>query len=714
MPTTARLLLSTAILSLIPLSAARAGGDEAADSDRERERDIIVTAQHERETGAVTGLPLTIRQTPQSVSIIGHEQIETFALTSVHDLLSQAVGVNVERTETDRAQYNSRGFDITNFQLDGIGLPLRWGIQFGDLDTALFERVEIVRGANALMTGVGNPSATINFVRKQPTAELQGSATASYGSWDKKRIDLDASGPLNASGTVTARSIFAYENRDGYLDNNSATKTVIGLIGGWQITPQLRATVGFTRQESDSRGSLWGALPLIYANGERIDYPVSASTATDWTMWNVHDQTAFAELAYGDAEGWNGRARVTWNNRSSFARLLYAYGYPDVTTGEGVYAMTGQYSSPSDQYLGDFQGSGPVKLFGREHRISFGVSTARMDSKEYEGFSDAFFAYPAISDWAFNGVELEQPAYPPLSLAEDTSDRLTRVYGAAHLNLADSLKAVVGASAVWLKTTGSSYGVDQSANDSKVSPYLGLVFDATKNISVYASFTDIFLPQSEVDVTNKRLAPARGTSLEGGIKSEWFDGRLLASAALFRARQNGLAEAAGVFGEDGPGPIGKTYYEGVDTTAKGFEIELSGHVTPNWALSGGYTGLEIEDPDGARTRTFAPRKSLKLSTSYTVPEWKNLLLGAQFRWQSATSVVDENVIYAGVVSEPVTIRQSPYAVLDLAASIKPIDNVKLALNLRNVTDKRYLNSLMWGQAFYAQPRSVLVSLGVDF
>jgi outer membrane receptor for ferric coprogen and ferric-rhodotorulic acid len=82
-------------------------------------------------------------------------------------------GVNVEKVETDRTYYNSRGFDITNFQVDGIGLPLIWGIQFGDLDTVLFERVEVVRGANSMMTGTGNPSATVNYVRKRPTDTFQ-------------------------------------------------------------------------------------------------------------------------------------------------------------------------------------------------------------------------------------------------------------------------------------------------------------------------------------------------------------------------------------------------------------------------------------------------------------------------------------------------------------------------------------------------------------
>jgi outer membrane receptor for ferric coprogen and ferric-rhodotorulic acid len=122
------------------------------------------------------------------------------------------VGINVEKVETDRTYFNSRGFDITNFQVDGIGLPLIWGIQFGDLDTALFDRVEAVRGANAIMTGTAIPSATINYVRKRPTDTLQASASAQYGSWDQKRSRPTSRG-RSPTGTVAARLIYAHEDK---------------------------------------------------------------------------------------------------------------------------------------------------------------------------------------------------------------------------------------------------------------------------------------------------------------------------------------------------------------------------------------------------------------------------------------------------------------------------------------------------------------------
>ncbi|HWK40331.1 MAG TPA: TonB-dependent siderophore receptor [Croceibacterium sp.] len=693
------------LLACTMLSASPALAEEAEDQNENRDP-ILVTAEvaHTQPTASATGLSLSLRETPQSITIVDQDRIRDFQLTNVNDLLDQVVGINVERVETDRTYFNSRGFDITNFQVDGIGLPLLWGIQFGDLDTALFEQVEAVRGANAIMTGVGNPSATINYVRKRPLDTLRATATVQAGSWNKWRGEADVSVPL--SDTVAARLIYAHEERDSWLDYNHVNRDVMGGIVSWKVTPELTATAGYTRQENNADGVLWGALPLTYSDGTRIDYPVSASTSADWTFWDVTDQTAFAEIAYVFPGGWQAKAVGTYTRFEENATLLYAYGYPDRETGLGVGGMTGIYPSVYDRYLADFYASGPVTLFGREHELAFGVSTGRSDAKEWENFYLGDIAYPDVSQWG--QVQVEQPDYPGAYLAADYTDNLTRAYGAAHLNLADNLKVVAGASAIWLSTTGESYGSDQSRNESGVSPYVGAVFDLTGNISLYASYTGIYNPQSEVDVNHVKLDPAKGTSIEGGIKSEWFDKRLYAAFSLFRAKQDGLATYAGTFDN------GDSYYNGVDTKSQGFEIELAGRVTDNWTLSGGYTGIDVEDQDGADARTWLPTKSLKLASTYTLPRLNDLRLGAQLRWQNAVSYPDANVQGYGIVTGDVILEQGSYAIVDLMASMRLTDNLRASVNVRNVTDKKYLASLMWGQAFYAAPRNVSASISFTY
>lgn len=710
--TNMRLLLAL-LTTTLSVAFAIERAEAATPSDEQQSNsDIVVTGAQEiidNETASATGLVLTLKETPQSITVIDKQRIQDFALTNVNDLLAQTVGINVERIETDRTTFNSRGFDVTNFQVDGIGLPLLYALQTGDMDTILFERVETVRGANAIMTGVGNPSATINYLRKRPTPALQIHATLQAGSWDQKRVEADVSGPLNASGTLQARAIFAHDVRDSYLDYNHVNRDVYGAIVSWDVTPQLKATVGYTRQKNNASGVLWGALPLSYSDGSRIDYPTSASTSADWTYWNVLEQTAFGELSYNLGNDWSVRGVATYRDRKDTAKILYAYGYPDPDTGLGIAGMSGMYPTHIKQYLFDAYASGPVTVFGRKHQLAFGVSTAQADGRAFSAFSSDMVEYGDVRALAL--TQPIEPSYPEAELVGDTRDRLTRVYGAAHLNFSDRLKGVVGASAIWLNSSGTLYLTDQTRKDSRVSPYAGLLFDLTKNITLYASYTDIYNPQIEVDITNRKLAPAKGTSIEGGIKSEWFDGRLYATASVFRARQAGLASFAGIFGEDAPsGRIGDSYYIGIDTTSKGFEFELSGKISDKLIISGGFTHLSIKAVDGTTTRTFIPRTTLKASATYSVPELRDLKLGAQLRYQSAISQTDSSL----GTENPLILRQGKYAIVDLLAGIRVVDRLRASVNVRNVTNQKYINSLEYGQGFYAAPRSVLLSLSFDY
>jgi outer membrane receptor for ferric coprogen and ferric-rhodotorulic acid len=686
----------------------------ASDGETEPQNsDIIVTAAKVKEaklneSASATGLDLTLRETPQSVSVIDQQRIRDFALTNIADVLDQAVGVTVNRNETDRTDYTARGFAITNRQVDGIGLALQSGIQFGDLDTVLFERVDIVRGANAMMTGVGNPSATINYLRKRPTEQLQANASAYAGSFNMWRVEGDVSGPLNTSGTIRARVIGAHKQRDSWLDYNHTDRNVGAVLLAADLTPQLTATIGYSRQDNRSSGVIWGALPLVFSDGSRIPYPRSASTGQPWTYWNNLDQSAFGELAWRLGGDWSVRGVFTYRDLMSDARILYASGGevgPDPVTGEGVMGYSGLYPARCKQYVIDGYTSGSVEAFGRRHQLAFGVSQGWASDLEEVGVTDADIDYGDIRRLA--SLRIPLPTYTTPTRQADVRDRLTRIYGAAHLGIADPLKAVVGVSAVWLDTKGQSYGTDEARRNSAVSPYAGLLFDLTAHVTAYASYTDIYNPQVEVDANNRRLDPAKGTNVEAGVKGAWLDGRLYAAAAVFRARQSGLATRAGTFdGINGPGPIGTAFYTGQQFTAQGLEAEVSGRVAGRWLLAGGITHLRIRDDSGTAVRLFVPRDTLKLTATYQVPEWRDLKLGANLRYQSRVRGNDD--------SNGLPIGQRSYAVLDLLAGVRVMDHVQASLNVRNVTDAKYLNSIEWGQGYYAAPRSVIGTLRVAY
>ena len=140
---------------------------------------ILITAKRDdRISKGATGLNLEIKDTPQSISVVTQERMENFGADDINSALRLATGINVEEWETNRTNYMARGFEIKNTQIDGVGLPNDWGIVTGAMDSFGYEKIEVIRGANGLLTGVGNSSGTINYVRKRPTNVAQGSIAA--------------------------------------------------------------------------------------------------------------------------------------------------------------------------------------------------------------------------------------------------------------------------------------------------------------------------------------------------------------------------------------------------------------------------------------------------------------------------------------------------------------------------------------------------------
>ena len=287
LPLALPLALSLALVAGIAHGAESAPADGvAAGDDVPVMQTITVTGSSDasayttRKSSSASKFDLSLRDTPQAVSVVTRAQMDDFKLDNASKVLAQTTGVTVEAVETDRTYYTARGYDITNFQFDGVGIPFVFGNVMGDLDTALFERVDIVRGANGLISSTGNPSATVNFVRKRPTQGLAAAAGVTLGSWNTRRVDADVSTPLGSDGKVAARFVAAHEEGDSHLDRYSPRKDVAYAIVEAKLTPDTRLAVGHSYQNNLARGGMWGALPVAYTDGTPTDYPISASTPT--------------------------------------------------------------------------------------------------------------------------------------------------------------------------------------------------------------------------------------------------------------------------------------------------------------------------------------------------------------------------------------------------------------------------------------------------
>jgi outer membrane receptor for ferric coprogen and ferric-rhodotorulic acid len=682
-------------LSMIYSSHAAAGeADTPADAPDVQMQTVTVTGASDqdsyttRATKSAGKLELSLRETPQSVSVVTRALMDDFKLDNINQVLSTTTGVTVERVETSRTYYTARGFDIVNFQYDGVGMPQVFGNVQGDLDTALYERIDVVRGANGLMTSTGNPSATVNFIRKRPTAALQASASLTLGSWDKRRVEGDISTKLNESGSVAGRVVAVHDESDSYIDRYSPKKNVLYAVVDAHLGKDTLLTIGHTYEANRTKGPMWGALPLYYTDGTPTNYPVGASTSADWSRWDTTTNSTFAELSHNLGLGWTVQGTLSYITDKSDSDLQYVYGTPVKGVGGGLYAYPSQYIADQKQKLADISVDGKFQLGGRTHDLSFGYSYANSRLNDVSNYGQGI-GTELPGQTAFDG-SYPKPGFDAAVEGSSYEDTRNTVFLAARFNLADNWKLLGGVNHTRARSNGQSYGTSKYKSASKSTPYVGVVYDINSVWSAYASHTEIFNPQSEIDITGTPLDPVEGKTTEAGVKAALFDNKLNLSGAIFKTKQDNTAQAIDVIG-------GKTRYRGVNAESEGFEFETSGELAKGWQASAGITRLtSLKGDKGEAVRTFIPRTTLHINTTYQVPAVPALKVGGTLAWQSETSLEQG----AGIRTV-----QSSYGTLGLMARYQIDKNLALSVNLNNVNDKKHLTSLYWTQAYYAAPRN---------
>ncbi|MGV8836557.1 TonB-dependent siderophore receptor, partial [Cellvibrio sp.] len=390
-------------------------------------------------TKTATKLNLTVLETPQVVSVISRDQIEDFSLREVNSLLAYVPGVTVEQVETGRTYYTARGFDIVNFQTDGMGVPFSYGLTQGHEDTAIYEQVEVVKGATGLITGLANPSATINYLRKRPTDETQASLVGSAGSWNQYRLDGDISGAIIAD-KLNGRLVVAKQDGDSYLDRYGKELIVFyGIVSG-AITDSTRFTLGHSINDSHSDGNSSGALPLFYSDGSLTDYDVSTNTAPDWAYQDVEQTRSFAELEQDLGANWTAKAVFTRNDLDSEWTSLYLAGAPDPVTEAGLLAHASLYQAADEEEIVDLFVSGSFSFLGQEHELVAGINLADITLTGRSIYTDEWNYSPVGAAWAEGKTSLpEFDVYDAASQSTYIDQKQDSYYVSTRLNLTDEL-----------------------------------------------------------------------------------------------------------------------------------------------------------------------------------------------------------------------------------------------------------------------------------
>ncbi|PPS61350.1 TonB-dependent receptor [Pseudomonas sp. BRM28] len=670
-------------------------------------------------TGAVTigKMPQTLRHTPQSVSVLTRQRLDDQNITNLTTLMEQTPGVVVDYVDSERVTYYSRGYQIDAIQYDGATVVQgSGGGSFIQSDSAIIDRAEILRGATGMLRGAGNPSGTVNLVRKRPTRDFQASASVTAGSWDAQRYVADLSGALTDNGAIRGRMIAVHDDKDSFQDSRMERKNVFYGVLAADLGERTTLTGGIEYTELEATGS-WGGLPANF-DGSPLKLSRSTYLGADWNRWNRSNLQTFAELEHVFDNDWTLKVSGT---RTQFR--LDDHGFKQTyftrasTTNPYLmnYQVTEGDGGESEQTNLSATLNGPFQLLGREHELMVGVERIRNDSTASATNFTASGVFD-IREWD------PKTSLPEPSINISAKPVMTRTtQQAAHatwrISLADPLTAVIGARINWydykqennLKTSGK-YSVDR-----EIVPYAALIYDLNSNLSLYGSYTEIFNPQSATDASNAVLDPVTGEAYELGVKGEFYDGRLNTSLAVFRIYQVGNA----LDDLGSPDPCLPNYTSGHCKVAagknrsEGFELEVTGEVLPGWQVSGGYTYTTTEylkdtlSNTGNVLRPTDPKRQLKLFTSYRLP-------GAYDAWTVGGGVSAQSDIYSR--NGNAVASQSGYAVYSALLGYRFNQHYSLQVNANNLFDKHYYKKVGATATgyYYGDPRNVSLTLRASF
>ncbi|CAK7258119.1 MULTISPECIES: TonB-dependent siderophore receptor [unclassified Shinella] len=679
--------------------------------------------------GAATKLPLAVHDTPQAVAVVTRQKMDDQAMTTVEDVVRNSTGLSLRKWGGERQRYYSRSFTINNFMLDG--LPVNYEPDtFTDGTLSMYDHVEVVRGATGLVTGTGDPSGTMNFVRKRPGDEARTSVTTSIGSWANYRGELDTGGPLNEEGTIRGRFVTGLQDKNSFIrDYENKRQLYYGTLE-FDLGESTTLSVGGYYNREDNPGADWNGLGTN-PDGTFLDIDRSIRLSPSWAYWDKAGASGFVEIQHEFDNGWTAKiaARALDTTMDMKGTFLQVPTYD--AAGNTVYAMRGgAYEYERDQRSFDAYASGPVELFDQEHELAFGAS--HRTSEIY----DVGAAYNTATG-GFDLTTIDPHTWDPKSFpipdilgywgkwSRTQEVKETSVYGMGRFSLMDDLKLITGARLDWYRyhstTDDAGWIVDKTfSQNAQFTPYAGLIYDIDDTYSVYASYTSVFKPQSGyTSASGGGLDPVTGTNYEVGAKATFLDERLNIGASLFYTLQENLPESL----PSTQCAIGWECYRGVgEVESKGIDFEVSGEILPRWNLMAGYTYTHAQVTKDSNTgavgdlyNTFLPQHQFKLSTMYHLPdEMDKWRIGGALRWQSKMTSVSLKDTWPALGVTPVV--QKPYAVLDFVIGYQVNDTFDLQLNVNNVLDKKYYESIggFEGPNSFGAPRNFLLTAKATF
>jgi outer-membrane receptor for ferric coprogen and ferric-rhodotorulic acid len=705
-------------------------------SDGSQTLDTVVVTAHVQGFSA-TRIPTELKEIPQSVSVIDQQTLQQQNANDLASAFNWAPGISVVQETSMASYFMSRGFSIGTLHVDGGG-PMAYAFavgQNGRVDLSQYDNIELLRGADALFGGTGQPGGSINLTRKRPQAEASTALSASAGSWDNYRVEADINtGSITDDGHLRARLVAVDESQHYFYDTAQRRMNKLYAIAEYDLLPSTQLEAGGSIERTPSFVQFVSGLPRYY-DGSDAHLPRSTALTFPWAKSSSTNKEGFLRVEHSFNERWKlktGVTRTEQDQNSAYPGSLA--GIDPVSRTMNPLLMTVNAGPLATRQLTtDITLAGSFDWNGRAQEVGLGFDVTRRSSMTDIG--DFPLSGPPIDPFHFDPSLYPAPTSPPWhSLKYTLNAREHGVFASLKLRPLDGWTVTAGARS----TSSRLHEVNQDSyeslqfpgesgtgsSSSVITPFLGVVYDISPTYSAYASYADTSQGYSSslITTSGQILNPPRGTNMELGVKAGWDQGRLNGSLALFDIQQIDVAvrDPAAPFGPPGS----NCCFIATTQRSKGVEATLNGQLAPGWQLSAGYTLNINRQGDGGTLSTVTPKHLLKLWTSYRLPgraaAWDIgggiVAQTKNYRQDVSCSAFDLAILRCTGLSAPYHAEQGFYAVATLRVGYRVNERWNLALNVDNLFDRRYYQTIGTVKSgnWYGAPRNAMLTVRGEF
>lgn len=691
--------------------AAASSEASAAASDTLPVISARATALRESPSGPVLGFAATrsatggkmdqaITEIPQSISVIGAHELQARDVQSIQEALRYTAGVS-----TEQYGFENRGFDwflMRGFGTQG-GANFRDGLKLGgvyDLVIASeiygLERVEVLKGPSSVLFGQGDAGGIVNRVSKRPSAEMPREVGVQLGSFGRKQLMADLGGALDQQGRLSYRLVatgLESESQTRYPNGaavaNQRRYVAPSLL--WQPSADTSLTLLAEAMDNRAGDDIWY---LDGPDGEPT-HVLEGEPAYSW-LKNRHQLLAY-QLSHRFNPEWelrqNFRQAHAKGDKHHFWTRLAADGYT-------VNRRAVLHRNQLDQTQLDTHIEGQISHGALAHRVLLGL-----DWHDFKGHSGGWADQAAPLD-------LRRPVYGQPIPEPTTPDGDERQRGQdLGLYVQDQIK--LGPS--WLLTLGGRwdrsrahvadaiYASDERVDVRAFSGRAGLSYRLADGIVPYASYTESFQPQSGTASNGKPFAPTLGRQYELGLKVAPAHGRTLWTAALFELTKSNVQTL------DLADPKERMKQTG-EIRSRGLELEARGEIGRGLSLVGNYAYTDVvvthsTGPDLGKVPIQIPKQVASAWADYSGFGGSLAGLGAAVGWRHVGKRYNDDTNALA--------PQGAYNLADLSVYYDHGD-VRLALNVSNALNKKYVQSRAWGSSYMGMERNATLTVKYRF